>query len=230
MVPFWFVMIEKYIQYCRVWLPNSVDPEREAALKDRIPRRSARRMSQLGKVAYWLLDGCSPTAEDAIVYGSTYAENRALGKYISGLPDAASPTMFQTSIHPSAVQQALIAKGQPLRTLIPMPGTAEGILEKLCYVALHRPESRTFVLLAEEAGDSLVEYGLAADCTWGIALCVSSVRTADTLGSVAWSDGDDAGDYLTGLAWAEWLGGQQGNRSGNLPGGGQIRWHWHDEC
>ncbi len=223
-------MLEKYIQYCRVWLPEAEDAAgREAELKDRIPRRSARRMSQLGKVAYWLLDPFPPSAEDALVYGSTYAENRALEKYIAGLPDAASPTLFQTSIHPSAVQQALIARAQPLRNLIPMPGAAAGLFEKLCKVALHRAEARSYVLLAEEAGEGLVEYGLASDTTWGIVICLSQTRTESSLGSVRWSAENAGTAFATGLDWAEWLDELKGARSGALPGGGHIQWRWDNE-
>ncbi|MCC5835278.1 MAG: hypothetical protein JJU20_11125 [Opitutales bacterium] len=223
-------MLEKYIQYCRVWLPQATDAAaRDVELKDRIPRRSARRMSQLGKVAYWLLDPFPPSEADALIYGSTYAENRALEKYIAGLPDAASPTLFQTSIHPSAVQQALIARSQPLRSLMPMPGAAEGLFEKLCYAALHRPEGRTYVLLAEEAGEGLVEYGLASDTTWGIVACLSRDPAEASLGSVRWSAENTDTVFADGLNWAEWLDDRKGSRCGTLPGGGQIQWRWRDE-
>lgn len=222
-------MIEKSILYSRIWLPDSDSAERQAELKEMIPRRSARRMSQLGKVVYWLLDPNTPTEQDALVYGTTYAENRALGKYIEGLPHAASPTLFQTSIHPSAIQQALIARQQPLRSLIPMAGEASGLFEKMCFAALHRSEAQAWLVLGEEAGECLVEYGLASDSTWGIAVCLGPKGAQESLGSVRWSSEKIPGDQRDGLCWAKWLNEGRGQCSTPFPGGGVLHWQWEHE-
>src|SRR6187549_1436217 len=76
-------------------------------LKERFPRGATRRMTQLGLLVGAALEEFSPQPDDALVYASAYAETRALEGYLESFP-AASPTLFQTSIHPSAVQQALI--------------------------------------------------------------------------------------------------------------------------
>ena len=105
-------MTERYLHQLRVELPA---PEESAAgarvrLADKFPRMALRRMTHLGLLIGATLDGASLGPEDAVVFASTFAETRALEDFLGSFP-AASPLLFQTSIHPGSVQQVLIAIG-----------------------------------------------------------------------------------------------------------------------
>src|SRR5690606_206111 len=76
-------------------------------LKDRFPKNATRRMTQLGLLLGHVLEPLTPTEDDVLIYASAYAETRALEAYLDSFPNP-SPTLFQTSIHPSAVQQSFI--------------------------------------------------------------------------------------------------------------------------
>ena len=64
-------------------------------------------MTVLGMLVGAALGDLRPGAEDAVVYATAFGESRALEAYLDSFPEA-SPTQFQTSIHPSGVQQALV--------------------------------------------------------------------------------------------------------------------------
>ena len=82
-------------------------------LRDRFPRGATRRMTQLGLLVSSSLDQMAPMPEDTLVYASGYGETCALEGYLESFPTP-SPTLFQTSIHPSAVQQAMIGRQCPV--------------------------------------------------------------------------------------------------------------------
>src|SRR5690348_15489769 len=107
-------MLERYLQSLSVADPGHEDAaaSRER-LKDRFPKGATRRMTQLGLLIGATLDDLGPRSDDALVYASAYAETRALEGFLDSFPSA-SPTLFQTSIHPSAVQQALITRQLPI--------------------------------------------------------------------------------------------------------------------
>src|SRR6188472_4157545 len=98
-------MLERYLQALSVADPGHEDAatSRER-LKDRFPKGTTRRMTQLGFLIGAALDDLRPQPDDAVVYASAYAETRALEGFLDSFPSA-SPTLYQTSLHPSAVQQ-----------------------------------------------------------------------------------------------------------------------------
>ena len=103
-------MLERYLQGLSLDEPDGEDlAATRERLKNRFPRGATRRMTQLGLLVGAALEDLAPQPDDALVYASAYAETRALEGYLDSFP-AASPTLFQTSIHPSAVQQALISR------------------------------------------------------------------------------------------------------------------------
>ena len=97
-------------------------------------------MTQLGLLMGGVLDPLRPGEEDGLVYASSYGESRALHDYLASFPTA-SPTLFQTSIHPSAVQQVLIARQQPVRELFPLGGRAQ-LVAHAAQAALLSPAPR----------------------------------------------------------------------------------------
>src|SRR5687768_2048331 len=117
-------MLERYLQALSVNEPDGEDlPSTRERLKDRFPRGATRRMTQLGFLVVAVFEDLSPQPDDALVYASAYAETRALEGYLDSFP-AASPTLFQTSIHPSAVQQALITRQLQIGEFFPLTGRA----------------------------------------------------------------------------------------------------------
>jgi len=109
-------MLERHITFLRVERPDPAETAAAARIRlaDRFPRPALRRMTHLGLLTGAVLDGIALGADDAVVYATTFAETRALEDFLSSFP-AASPLLFQTSIHPSAVQQVLIGRRQPIR-------------------------------------------------------------------------------------------------------------------
>ncbi|MBL9209775.1 MAG: hypothetical protein JNL92_04865 [Opitutaceae bacterium] len=164
-------MLERYVQALSA---HDVGLEEPAAtrdrLKDRFPRGATRRMTQLGLLVGTALEDLGPGTDDAVVYASAYAETRALEGYLDSFP-AASPTLFQTSIHPSAVQQALIGRQLPVREFFPLTGRLHLPAHAL-QAALLSDASRVLVCGGEERGTWLLERNAASDRTFAFALAL----------------------------------------------------------
>jgi hypothetical protein len=141
-------------------------------LKSNFPAGATRRMTQLGLVLGATLEPIMPGDGDTLVYASTYAESRALEGYLDSFP-APSPTLFQTSIHPSAVQQNLIQRQQPVRCFIPVTGGADLPVQAVL-VALLSGASRTLLCGGEERGSWLLERNHASDRTFAFSLVLST--------------------------------------------------------
>lgn len=145
-------------------------------LKDRFARGATRRMTQLGLLVGVALDDLAPRADDAIVYASGYGESRALEGYLDSFP-AASPTQFQTSIHPSAVQQALIGKQHAVGEFFPLTGRAH-LVAHAVQAALLSPAPRVLLCGGEERGTWLLEHRAASDRSFGFALALGREAAA----------------------------------------------------
>lgn len=141
-------------------------------LKDIFPKLASRRMTQLGLVLGHTLLAQNPGADDVIVYASEYAETRALESFLDSFP-AASPTLFQTSIHPSAVQQALIGRQQAVREFLPISGRHHLVVRALENALLaHAP--RILLCGGEERGTWLLERSTASPRTFGFTLVLTT--------------------------------------------------------
>ena len=140
-----FAMFERYIQAVRT---DDSGPEEPAATRERLRAAFApgatRRMTQLGLLVGATLGPLEPAEDDAIVYASSYGESRALEAFLESFPFP-SPTLFQTSIHPSGVQQGLIGRQ---RTLHP---------------SQHRADTRNQFARRKRFGDVVVRPQLEAD-------------------------------------------------------------------
>ncbi|MBL9187745.1 MAG: hypothetical protein JNK23_09725 [Opitutaceae bacterium] len=140
-------------------------------LKDRFPRGATRRMTQLGLLVGAALDEVAPRPDDTIVYASGFAETCALEGYLDSFPTA-SPTLFQTSIHPSAVQQALIARQHAVREFFPLTGRAH-LVAHAVQAALLAPAPRVLLCGGEERGTWLLAHRAASARTFAFALALS---------------------------------------------------------
>lgn len=151
-------------------------------LKDHFPKNSTRRMTQLGLCLGTTLAPLQLCESDTVVYASTYAETRTLEGYLDSFPNP-SPTLFQTSIHPSAVQQNLILRQHAVRQFFPVTGDLD-LPARALLVALLCDAPRVVLCGGEERGGWLLEKGRASDRTFAYALALSTSST-DALGRIA---------------------------------------------
>ena len=170
-------MTERYLHQVRVELP---DPAEVAAgarvrLADRFPRTALRRMTHLGLLVGSVLDGVVLGEDDALVYASTYSETRALEDFLASFP-AASPLLFQTSIHPGGVQQAMIARQSPIGRLWCLAGRAR-LVEQALQTAWLETASQVALVGGEERGTWMLEHGIAAATPFAFAAVLRRERS-----------------------------------------------------
>ena len=166
-------MIERFIHHVGLERPSSTETPAEARtrLGAKFPRTALRRMTHLGLLTGSALDGLALTVDDAIVYATTFAETRALEDYLSSFPSA-SPLLFQTSIHPSAIQQVLIGRQQPIRRFWPMTGKRR-LAESALTAALMETAPRVVLAGGEERGTWLLEQSMASATSFAFAMLLT---------------------------------------------------------
>jgi hypothetical protein len=103
-----------------------------------------------------------------VVYATSFAETRALEDFLTSFP-AASPLLFQTSIHPGGVQQVLIGRQQPIARLWPLAGRAR-LVEQALVTGLLETAPCTVLLGGEERGTWLLEQGMASERAFAFAV------------------------------------------------------------
>jgi hypothetical protein len=174
-------MLERHIQGVFTDDPAAATPaEIRERLKGRFPPGATRRMTTLGLLVGGVLSELGPQPEDAIIYASGYAESCALEAFLDSFP-APSPTLFQTSIHPSAVQQLMIGRQTPVREFLPLSGGALLGFHALRAACL-APAARALLCGGEERGTWLLEHGLASDRTFAFAAALTAQPGPGTLG------------------------------------------------
>jgi len=140
------------------------DDESPAATRARLaahfPPATARRMTQLGMLLGAILNDLAPAPGDAIIYATQYGEGRALETFLDSFPSA-SPIGFQTSIHPSAVQQTMIRRALPVGEFFPMAG-ADYLPGQSLLAALLSPAPRVILCGGEERGSWLAPIDAAS--------------------------------------------------------------------
>lgn len=175
--------LERFLHRTRVERPPAAETAAEARtrLVEKFPRSALRRMTHLGLLLGATLDGLDLGADDALVYATTFAETRALEDFLSSFP-AASPLLFQTSIHPGGVQQVLIGRQQPVARLWPLAGRAR-LVEHALMTALLETAPRVLVVGGEERGTWLLEQNIASERAFAFAMELTA-ESAGALGSV----------------------------------------------
>ena len=166
-------MLERYLHALSLADPGNEEPAAtRERLRERFPRGATRRMTQLGLLVGAALDELAPRGDDAVVYATAYGESRTLEGYLESFPTA-SPTLFQTSIHPSAVQQAMITRQQPVGEFFPLTGRAH-LVAQAVQTALLSPAPRVLLCGGEERGTWLLEQGVASDRAFAFALALGT--------------------------------------------------------
>jgi hypothetical protein len=186
-------MIERFLHQVRVELPAAEETAVSARtrLADKFPRTALRRMTHLGLLVGSALDGTRVEPDDALVFASTFAETRALEDFLLSFP-AASPLLFQTSLHPGSVQQVLIGRQQPVARLWPLAGRAR-LVEQALLTALLEPAPRVVLTGGEERGTWLLEHRMASARSFAFA-AVLTAEPANAVGRVAFTPGANADD------------------------------------
>ena len=197
-------MLERFIQAVRTDAPGSEEP---AATRDRLKSRFApgavRRMTQLGMFVGAVLGELQPGEDDALVYATQFGEGRALEGYLDSFP-AASPTLFQTSIHPSGAQQGLIGRQRSVREFFPLAGGNQ-LVATAVQAALLAHAERVLFCGGEERATWLVPHGAASDRAFAFALGLTRAHAADAVGRIALEPVADAAGALALPDWFDLL-------------------------
>ncbi len=174
-------MTERFLHHVRVErpAPDETVAGARVRLADKFPRTALRRMTHLGLLIGSSLDGAPLGPEDALVYASTFAETRALEDFLLSFP-AASPLLFQTSIHPGGVQQVLIGRAQPIARLWPLAGRTR-LVEQALLTVLLEPAPRVALVGGEESGTWMLEHGMASTRSFAFA----AILTREPVGALA---------------------------------------------
>lgn len=200
----------------RLWMAN-------------FPANAARRMTRLGLLLGHALREFHVEAEDAVVFATTFAEALTTERYLASFP-AASPLFFQTSIHPSAIEQVLINRGFPVRELTPLAGR-ERLGAQAMVSALLTPAPRVFLTGGEELGTWLGDIGASSPTAFAFALRLDR-EPAGALGEISWSP-TAAGETTDGTAASQDLRAlfdavrERGARRWPAPSGGELGLTWY---
>ena len=197
-------MIELYLHHVRVERPAADETVAGARtrLADKFPRTALRRMTHLGLLVGSVLDGAPLGPEDALVYATSYAETRALEDFLTSFP-AASPLLFQTSIHPGGVQQVLIGRQQPIARLWPLAGRTR-LVESALLTALLEPAAQVALVGGEERGTWLLEQQMASATSFAFAALLTRDATG-AAGRISFTPGeapDETGPTLENFGQA----------------------------
>ncbi len=187
-----------FTAYLHQVLTDHADEETTTAtrerLKDRFSKGATRRMTQLGMLIGSVLGPLEPGENDTLVYASEFAESQALEAYLDSFPSA-SPTLFQTSIHPSAVQQLLIQRQQPVRTFFPMTGLTRLIPQALEVVLLSET-ARVIFCGGEERGTWLLNRGVASKHSFAFA-CLLTREPAGAIATLLFAPENESSGEVT---------------------------------
>ena len=145
--------------------------EAKSKRKGEFPGRSARRMTHLGIMVGLCIKRLNTFLETPIIYASAFAESSSLEKFIDSFPQA-SPALFQSSIHPSAVEQALIQKKQAIRKFYPITSDSN-LAGQLLENSFLLSDDKILILGGEERGTWLCPYDLASTESFAFGMLLS---------------------------------------------------------
>jgi hypothetical protein len=217
-------MTERFIHHPHVERPAPGETAAGARVRlaDKFPRTAVRRMTHLGLLIGSALDGAPLGPEDAMVYASTFAETRAVEDYLRSFP-AASPMLFQTSIHPGGVQQVLIGRQQPIARLWPLAGRKR-LVEQALMTALIEPAPRVALVGGEERGTWMLDHNMASATSFAFAAILTR-EPAGAAGRVAFTPGPQTDEACPALAiFAEALAGRRPLHWHGAGGAWMLEW------
>lgn len=175
MPPCFCAMLERFITCA-----GTDDAGREEPASIRARLRSVftpgfgRRATTLGFLVGGVLREALESGGNAIVYGSAFGETRSLGDFLDGFSHP-SPTLFQVSVHPSAVQQLMIDRRHPVGEYIPVAG-GPNLAARIIAAALLVPSDPVVLCGGEERAGWMAEHGVASDRSFAFALSLRKDR------------------------------------------------------
>lgn len=155
--------------------------------KETYPGRSARRMTHLGMMIGVCLQKLGASRGIPLVYASAFGESESLEKFIDSFPQS-SPALFQSSIHPSAVEQALIPSKQAVDRFYPITSD-RNLLGKALENCFLLGDDEVILLGGEERGDWLVPFALASGESFSFGMRLE--RDGEGVGTVSIERGGD---------------------------------------
>lgn len=179
-------MISRYVLRAAAEGPfeNEVPAEKLRTWGKNFAPNAARRMTHLGLLLGEVLREFPVEPDDAVIYATTFGETVATGRYLESFPTA-SPLFFQTSIHPSGIEQVLIGRGCPVRELTPLAGQPD-LSAQAALAALLTPGKRVLLTGGEEVGTWLRQLDAASNVGFGFALELSEEPSAEAVGELCW--------------------------------------------
>ena len=180
-------MIRRYVTRAAVEGPfDGATPEdRAREWTKNFPPNAVRRMTRLGLMLGAALKDFTIDPDDAVVYATTFGETITLARYLESFPTA-SPLFFQTSIHPSAIEQVLINRACPVRELTPLAGQPD-LSAHAALTALLTPGERVLLTGGEEVGSWMRQLDAASNV--GFAFALELGHSADgAVGELRWTD------------------------------------------
>jgi hypothetical protein len=126
---------------------------------------------------------------DELLKSNVYFRKRVFQKNLLASFPAASPLLFQTSIHPGSVQQVLIGRQQSVARLWPLAGRAR-LVEQALLTALLEPAARVALVGGEERGTWMLEHHMASPRSFAFAALLTREPT-DAAGSVTFTPGPE---------------------------------------
>ena len=190
-------MIRRYVLRAAAEGPfeGATPDDRTREWAKNFPPNAVRRMTRLGLMLGAALRDFSIEPEDAVIYVTTFGETNTLARYLESFPTA-SPLLFQTSIHPSAIEQVLINRGCPVRELTPLAGQPD-LSAHASLAALLTPGERVLLTGGEEVGSWLRQLDAASNVGFAFALELGSLTQglddeppAGATGELRWNEGD----------------------------------------
>lgn len=188
-------MHKLYLQSLEARFPDPANEEAELAkLAANLPKRAARRMSTLGILLHSVLEPQAAVLDSGatVIYATTYTEAGALETFLDSMPYA-SPTAFQTSIHPGGIEQALILRKQPVGPFFPLAGEASSLSLQMLKAAFTAQTPRILVFGGEEKGGWLREFDLAYPRSFAFSLQLSR-EAAGASAQLEWNPGTGEGE------------------------------------
>jgi hypothetical protein len=202
-------MLEGYVSYACTDDAGGEDPaSTRARLRAGLSPGFSRRATVLGLLVGGVLRGAMEQCGGTTVYASAYGETRTLADFLDTFPHE-SPTLFQTSVHPSAVQQVMIERKLPIREYVPLAG-GPCLAARALAAALLSPGDPVVLCGGEERGGWMADIGMASERSFAFALVLRKEGDASTLARLRLepSGGDGrapAGSAPGAMAFPAWF-------------------------
>ncbi len=181
-------MIRRFVRRATAEGPfdGATPDERAREWTKNFPSNAVRRMTKLGLMLGAALKDFPIEPDDAVIYATTFGESITLARYLESFPTA-SPLFFQTSIHPSAIEQVLINRACPVRELTPLAGQPD-LSAHAALTALLTPGERVLLTGGEEVGSWMRRLDAASNVGFAFALELGGSSSEDAVGELYWTE------------------------------------------